>query len=492
MSKFYITTPIFYVNDKPHIGHAFTCICADTIARYHKLVDGKSFFLTGTDEHGAKIAKASEAAGKTPQEFTNNISNKFRGLIKLLNIGEPYDFIRTTDQERHWPGVFKIWETIKKSDDMYRGTYEGLYCVGHEAFMKKSDLKDGICPDHSTKPEVIKEENDFFKLTKYKKELEKIYKTGQIKIRPENRTNEVLEMLKDSEDVSFSRPRKDISWGIQVPGDETQTIYVWADALTNYLSAIGYGRNDDWQKLWPADIHLIGKDILRFHAIIWPAMLLSAGLELPKSIFVHGFITVDGQKMSKTIGNVVDPYKLVDKYGIDPVRYFLLREIPSSEDGDFSEKKLEERYNGDLANNLGNLVSRVAKLIETKVNNALHREDNHIQPEIKERLETAEKTVGTFVDEFKLHEALAEIFKLFSFANEYINEREPWNETDPKQLNETLINLGEILIRTNYLIWPFIPETAEKISKTLGQNHISKIWGRINITNSQVLFPRLK
>ncbi len=489
--KFYITTPIYYVNDKPHIGHAFTSIVSDVLARYNKQSGKEVFFLTGTDEHGAKIAQAAKKHSQQPQEFADEISSRFRELSEALNLSNNY-FIRTTDQETHWPGVEKIWKTLESAGDLYLGKYEGLYCVGHEAFIKKSDLKDGVCPDHLTKPEAINEENIFFKLTKYKEELKKLYEDGTIVIRPQNRTNEVLRMLEDSEDVSFSRPRKDLQWGIPVPGNDNQTIYVWADALTNYLSAIGYGRNDDWQKWWPADIHVMAKDILRFHAIIWPAMLLSCQLPLPKSLFVHGFITVDGQKRSKTIGNVVDPIQLVEKYGIDPVRYFLLREVPSSEDGDFSEKKLEERYNGDLANNLGNLVSRIAKLIETRVGGTLHKESEHLDKKVTEKLTVTEKNVSQFINDFKLHEALAEIFKLFSFANEYINDRAPWAEVHPDHLNETLINLGEILVRGTHLLWPFLPETSEKISKTLGQASVAKTWNKINVTSSEPLFPRIK
>lgn len=338
MNKFYITTAIAYTNAPPHIGHALELIETDALARHHRMLGDETFFLTGTDEHGAKIARAAESDGRKPQEFTDSIAAKFAELAKVLNISNDF-FIRTTDRTNHWPGVLKIWEVIKAGGDLYKGEYEGLYCVGHEAFIKKSDLVDDVCPDHQTKPEKIKEENFFFKLSKYKAQLKKAYENGVIKIKPASRTNEILAMLEDSEDISFSRPSKDLKWGIPVPGDDTQTIYVWADALTNYISAIGYGRNDDFKKFWPADVQVIGKDILRFHAIIWPAMLLSAGLELPKSLFVHGFITVEGQKMSKTIGNVIDPVELIKKYGIDPVRYFLLREIPSSEDGDFSYKK---------------------------------------------------------------------------------------------------------------------------------------------------------
>src|SRR3989344_1895241 len=358
--KFYITTAIAYTNARPHLGHALEFIQADVLARYHRLAGDDTWFLTGTDEHGTKIARAAEAAGKPEQEFVDEITKAFINLDEKLNISND-DFIRTTDRNRHWPAVIKLWNKLVENGDLYKKEYEGLYCVGHEAFIKKSELVDGFCPIYKTEPEKIKEENWFFKLSKYKKEIKERIKSDELRIVPESRKNELLNLLDDAEDVSFSRPSKDLKWGIPVPGDDTQTMYVWADALTNYISAVGYAdETEQFKKYWPVDVHLIGKDILRFHALYWPAMLLSAGLDLPKAIYVHGFITVEGEKMSKTVGNVIDPFELIEKYGSDVVRYFLLREIPSTEDGDFSFKKLEDRYNGDLANGLGNLVQRVA------------------------------------------------------------------------------------------------------------------------------------
>lgn len=507
MNKFYITTPIFYVNSQGHIGHAFSLVAADVLARYNRLIGNDTFFLTGTDEHGAKIARAAEAANQEPKEFTDLMSSKFVELAQVLNISNNF-FIRTTDQDIHWPGVFKIWESIKARGDFYKGMYKGLYCTGHEAFIKKSSLRDGVCQDHQTKPEAIEEENYFFKLTKYKKEIKKAYESGKIKVKPESRTNEVLEMLKDSEDISFSRPRKDIVWGIPVPGDNEQTIYVWTEALINYLSAIGYGRNDEWIKWWPADAHVIGKDILRFHAIIWPAMLLSAGLELPKSLLIHGFITVDGKKMSKTIGNVVNPIKLVDKYGIDPVRYYLLREISSTEDGDFSYKKLEDRYNGDLANNLGNLVSRTAKLIETKLNGELNFEEKFIDEEAHRKVnETAEKYKKA-IEEFRLHEALAAVWDLLGYANSFIDAHKPWEEQEAGHLLKTLTTTLGIILNAAWFIKPFLPETADKIFAAFGADDNYKSWvGPVTHTDvrygvgrkfvlstsqvDRVLFPRI-
>ena len=491
--KFYITTSIAYVNSRPHIGYALEQIQADVLARYHRLIGDEVFFLTGTDEHGAKIVRAAETAGKEPSEFTDEISGEFVKLTKKLNISND-DFIRTTDKEKHWPGVSKIWNAIKKKGDLYKGTYEGLYCVGHEAFMKKSDLKDGICPDHKTKPEKVKEENYFFRLTEYKKELKKLYENGTLTIRPETRTNEVLGMLNDSEDISFSRPRKDLKWGIPVPDDNEHTIYVWSDALANYLTAIGYGRNEEWAKWWPADAHVIGKDILRFHAIIWPAMLLSAGLELPRSINVHGFITVDGEKMSKTIGNVIDPIELVKKYGVDPVRYFLLREIPSTEDGDFSYKKLEDRYNGDLANNLGNLVSRTAKLIETRTNGEINFEERFIDLDAKKKVEEVTEIYKRALNDFRLHEALAAVWDLLGYANSFIDSRKPWRkDVDADELMTTLTTVLGLILEAAWFIKPFMPETADKIFTTFNADDNYQTWisRKFTVTKSEPLFPRV-
>ncbi|MEK7071762.1 MAG: methionine--tRNA ligase, partial [Patescibacteria group bacterium] len=352
-SKFYITTSIAYTNAPPHIGFALETIQADVLARYRRVSGDGVFFLTGTDEHGAKIAKAAEKFGKNPQEFTDEISAKFQELTKGLNLSND-DFIRTTDQSRHWPTVKDIWLKLKENNDIYKKNYKGLYCLGCEAFITQKDLIDGKCKIHLKEPEAIDEENYFFRLSKYSSKIEELIKKDEVKIIPQEKKNEMLNFVRQGlEDISFSRPSKDLKWGIPVPDDDSQTIYVWADALVNYLLP---------KKYWPADIHCLGKDILRFHATIWLGMLLSSKLPLPKSIFVHGFITSNGQKMSKSLGNVVDPFELIRKYGADAVRYFLLREIPPTEDGDYTRQKFEARYNSDLASGLGNLVARVITL----------------------------------------------------------------------------------------------------------------------------------
>lgn len=495
--KFYITTSIAYVNASPHVGYALELLQADVLARYNFLLGKETYFLTGTDEHGAKIAKVAETESRDKQEFVDETAAKFQLLADTLNISNN-DFIRTTDRQRHWPAVEKMWRALEKSGDLYKAKYKGLYCVGHEAFMKPSELKDGECVLHKQKPEVVEEENWFFRLTKYKRQISEAIKNQEMKILPEHRQNEILNLLDDAEDVSFSRPSKDLKWGIPVPGDETSTVYVWCDALTNYISVVGYfDETEQFKKFWPADVHLIGKDILRFHAMIWPAMLLSAGLSLPKSIFVHGFITVEGQKMSKTIGNVVDPFVLAEKYGVDPVRYYLLREIPSGEDGDFSYKKLEERYQADLANGLGNLVQRVLTLIENgllgEINYRKNLEDKEIVELIKKTKESYEKNINSF----RLHESLSDVFSLVSFANGYVNQHKPWElaKSDPDHFLEVMTNLVFLILNISFLIYPFMPETAEKILKSFGwslEKGLDKLDRQKLVTKKEeVLFPRL-
>ena len=369
MAKFYITSSLPYTNANPHIGFALEIIQTDVLARYQRQQDKDVFFLTGTDEHGTKVAKTAKDAGVSPREFTNKISGKFLELTKTLNISND-NFIRTTDQKQHWPSVRVVWEKLQESGDLEKRIYEGLYCSGCEVFITEKELVNGQCPIHKKEPEKVQEENWFFGLSKYGLQLKEKIEKDELRIVPEGRKKEVLSLINQGlEDISFSRPKEKLQWGIPVPGDDTQVVYVWADALVNYISALGYPKGEKFKKYWPADVHVVGKDILRFHATIWPAMLLSLGIELPKTIFVHGFITADGQKMSKSLGNVIDPFELVEKYGTDAVRYFFLREIPSTEDGDFSYEKFEVRYNADLASGLGNLVARVVTLATKEISN---------------------------------------------------------------------------------------------------------------------------
>jgi len=511
MEKFYITTAIAYVNAEPHIGFALELLQADVLARYHRLNDDNVYFLTGTDEHGTKVAEAAKKAGKEPKDFVDDIAKKYIKLAEALNISNN-DFIRTSDKVRHWPTAIKIWNKLLENGDLYKKDYEGLYCTGHEAFIKKSELIDGPpspngfgrasqCSVHKTEPQIVKEENWFFRLSKYKDEIRKKIEDDELKIVPTSRKNEIVNLLKDAEDVSFSRPIESLKWGIPVPNDPTQTMYVWTDALTNYISALGYDKDDaKFKDFWPADVHLIGKDILRFHAMIWPGILLACGIPLPKAIYVHGFITVDDEKMSKSLGNVIDPFELIDKYGVDAVRYFLLREIPSDEDGDFSYKKIEDRYNGELANGLGNLVQRVATLIDDKLDGELIHNDASFDKELKNNDNLRDffddKKFDDYISDFKLHEALGNhISSKISFANKFIDLNKPWAivNSDPERFIIVMNILVLMIHNISWLLYPFIPQTCEKIFETFGVGGKKEIEDRFKclIKKGQGLFPRI-
>lgn len=485
---FYVTTSIPYANAAPHIGSTLDSVYADVLARFHRQRGFDVYFLTGTDEHGAKIARTAKEKGLTPNELVDKNSQQFRALKDALNLSWN-DFIRTSDKKRHWPGAQKMWRILAENGDLYKKTYKGLYCVGHEAFITEKDLdEEGVCRDHQKKPELIEEENWFFRLSKYSKKIELKIKNNELKIIPESRKHEILSLMKNGlEDVSFSRPSKDLKWGVPVPGDETQTMYVWAEALVNYISALGYGSGDEanFKKYWPADVQVIGKDNLRFHAAIWPGMLLSAGIELPKAIFVHGFLTVNGQKISKSIGNVIDPFELVKKYGTDPVRYYLLREVTPFEDGDFSYAKFEDRYNGDLANGLGNFAARVLTLGE-KLDSRGASEFN-LDPGVENSIKVLKGEVEEKVGEFKFHEALAAIWELIAFGDKYINEKKPWEIKDKKTKDDIVFTLVVILDNIASLIFPFLPETSDKISKSI-------LWrdNKLYIKKPGILFPRLR
>ncbi|MBI4101736.1 MAG: methionine--tRNA ligase [Candidatus Nealsonbacteria bacterium] len=471
--KFYITTSIAYTNAPPHLGFALELVQADTVARYRRISGQDVFFLTGTDEHGAKVVKAAALAGKGPEEFCDEISGEFRQLARALGASNG-DFIRTTDQKKHWPAVQKVWRKLKENGDLYKKNYEGLYCSGCEAFITEKDLEEGKCKIHQREPERINEENYFFRLSKYSKKIETLIEKAKIRVVPESRKNEILNFVKQGlDDISFSRPRQDLKWGIPVPDDESQAIYVWADALTNYLSAIGYADSDS-PKYWPADIHFIGKDILKFHAAIWPGMLLSLEMPLPKTIFVHGFITVGGQKMSKSLGNVIDPFELVNKYGADAVRYFLLREIPPSEDGDFTTEKFEKRYNSDLAGGLGNLVARVTTLAKNFNVPPIGKFSNSKFPKL---IKEAEKDRDSLLMEFRFNEALVKIWELISECDRYINEQKPWQES--KKQKEVIGDLLLAISRIAKLLEPFFPETSGKIIKQFGAGKSNPLFPRV-------------
>lgn len=477
MEKFYITTTIYYVNDKPHIGHALTTISADVIARFYRGRGVATFFLTGTDEHGAKIAQAAEAAGQTPQQFADEVSAKFSLTWDNLGI-EPNDFIRTTES-RHKKAVEVFLNKLKDSGQVYEGEYEGLYCLGHEAFIKESDLVDGLCPDHKTEPQKLKEKNWFFKLSAYGPQLASKIESGEFIVDPQIRKNEVLSFINQGlEDIAISRPN--VKWGIPVPWDTDQTVYVWVDALINYITGVGYASDpESFKKWWPADVQLIGKDIIKFHCVIWPALLLAVGEPLPKKVYAHGFFTVDNQKMSKTIGNVIDPNEWAAKYGADAVRYFLLREVPFGQDGDVSEDKLKARYESDLANGWGNLVSRTTTLVEKFLDGVIPENtpelqlDNYPLPEINQ-----------LITEFKFHEALAKTWEVIAWANKLVDENKLWElgKTDKDKFASFAKELIHTIQQISQTLLPFMPETSQKILDHLAQDKITKM---------EPLFPRV-
>ncbi len=437
MKKFYVTTPIYYPNDIPHLGHAYTTISADVLSRWNKLQKNKVFFLTGTDEHGKKIEESAKKLNKTPKEFTDSLVLKFKEDWKKLNI--QYDvFMRTTDKS-HENVVQEILNNVNKKGDIYLGKYEGHYCVACEAYYTERDSPDLICPVHKRPLEKLSEPSYFFKLSKYQKKLIDHYKKNKSFILPKEKSTEIINRLKEGlHDLSISRST--FTWGIPLPFDKKHIAYVWFDALINYYSAT---REKKLQSFWPADVHIVGKDILWFHSVIWPAILMSAEIKLPKTIFSHGWWTIEGEKMGKSAGNAISIDQLIEIAGVDSARYFLMRETPFGEDGDFSKEALIERNNNELANKLGNLVSRVSTLAEKY---GLEKNPIHLKNQI---------------DNFELDKSLQTIFSFIDKCNEYIQENKPWETKDKKILYELSNAIKDIAI----LLYPFIPETSEKIAK---------------------------
>jgi methionyl-tRNA synthetase len=462
---FYLTTPIFYPNAKLHLGHAYTTTVSDILVRYHRLLGDKTYFLTGSDENTQKMVDAARKEGKEPLHFLDEIVGKFSSLFGELDIS--YDqFIRTTDQQKHWPGAQLLWQKLEAAGDLYKKEYEGLYCVGHEAFITEKDLVDGKCPDHGTAPELLKEENYFFRLSKYTEPIKQKILSGELQIVPDTRKNEILSLLGEGlQDISFSRPRK-ADWpaglGVPVPGDETQVMYVWCDALSNYITALGYGRADNalYQEFWPG-MHVIGKDILRFHAAIWPGMLLSAGLPLPKTLLVHGFITSGGKKMSKSLGNVIDPEELLSEYGTDAVRYFLARHISPFEDGDITRETFKAAYNADLANGLGNLASRVLTLAQTHLPGPVAVE---FVPFPKEFTEPMER--------FEINKAAEYVWQRIGALDQKITETAPFKvvKEDPEKGRAIITELVHELAAIDLMLEPIIPQTSKKIIEAIVAN----------------------
>lgn len=475
MPKFYITTPIYYASGKPHIGHAFATIYADVISRYKKQCGAEMFFSVGTDEHGSKIAEKAEAQNKAPQKFVDEIAEDFRKLWKVLNI-DYSDFIRTTS-ERHKKGVSEIIKIIHSAGDIYEGIYEGLYCVDCEKFLTEKELKDGLCPDHLRKPQELKEKNYFFNLKKYLPSIRQKILDGELKIIPETRKNETINII-DSGIPDFSMTREKLVWGIPYPPDQSQTIYVWVEALMNYLTILDWPQGELFKKFWPADLHIVGAEISKFHSIFWPAILASVDLPLPRQIFVHGLFTVNSQKMSKTLGNVVDPLKMIDEFGSDVTRYLLLSQFPAYQHGDIKEQGFKAKYNDDLANGIGNLFERVAAMIlEYKAELT-----GEIDSEIKGKVREAEENYKKQFEELNLFEALKSVFSLAKALDKYINEKEPWKTQSSLVLSSLLYGIEEVAT----LLEPFMPQKARQATA-----YIDGIKKR-KILNSEKLnlFPR--
>ena len=517
--RYYITTAIPYVNARPHIGFALELVQTDAFARYHRALGMDVRFLTGTDENALKNVQAAEAAGTSTREFVDRNSEIFRSLRDTLDLSFD-DFIRTSAESRHIEGAQKLWRAADAAGDIYRKSYTGLYCVGCEQFYAPDELTpDGLCPEHLTRPDLVEEDNYFFRLSRYAERLILLVESGELRIIPESRRNEVLAFVKMGlEDFSISRSvGRAKGWGIPVPGDPSQVMYVWFDALTNYITALDYaGEGDLYRKYWlenPNRVHCIGKGVIRFHAVYWPAMLMSVGEPTQSVLFVHGYMTANGQKMSKSIGNVIDPVELVDKYGSEAVRYYLLREVPATADSDFTSERFESRYNSDLANDLGNLLNRAVSMINR------YRQGHVPAPDEPDDLDNELIAVANSVsapydaamNDYDPQEALAAVWKLVTRANRYVEQSAPWTlaskakegDSAPAQrLDSVLYNLAESLRLLAVYLAPFLPETAERMLSQLGLEVLAlglqsanRAWGLTSpgttVGKPAPLFPRL-
>jgi methionyl-tRNA synthetase len=473
--NYYVTTSIPYVNGEPHLGHALEFLYGDILARSARKQGTPVIFSTGTDEHGGKVAEKATELKTTPKQFADQISQKFRDLQKDLNISNDR-FIRTTDPA-HEQRAQIIWKNLAK--DIYKGSYVGLYCTGCESFVTEAVAKEnkGICPHHNKPYEKIQEENYFFKLSSYAPQILKAIESGAFRIVPSTRKHEILQVIKEGlEDISISRPKEKISWGIPVPGDATQVMYVWFEGLMNYLTVLGYPEHADFKKFWPANVQVIGKDILRFHAAIWPGMLLGLGLPLPKTLYVHGFISIDGKKMGKSLGNSISPHEVIDKYGADVFRYYFARHIPSYEDGDFSWKRLEDAYNNELGNELGNAVQRTVVMVQKNLNGIIGE-----VPSAKHDVAKYEAAI----EDCRFDRAMDEVWEQVRGLNQYIDEEKPWvvaKEGDEAHLREILAYQVSCLLEIASMLEPFMPDTAAKINYIFKEGVVRPLNG--------TLFPR--
>lgn len=500
--KYYITTPIYYVNDLPHIGTSYTSIACDVMARFKRMCGFDVMFLTGTDEHGQKVEKSAENKGMDPQEFVDQISPNFRKLSELLNLSND-DFIRTTE-ERHKNAVIALWNVLIEKEYIYLGKYSGWYSVRDEAFFLEKDLIDGKAPT-GAEVEWIEEPSYFFALSKLQDILLEFYQNNPDFIQPKSRFNEVISFVKSGL-VDLSVSRSSFKWGIKIPGDEDHVMYVWLDALTNYMSALGYpDKTGLYKDFWPADAHVVGKDILRFHAIYWPAFLMAADLPCPKSIIAHGWLTIDGEKMSKSIGNVVSPVDLVNEFGLDQTRYFLMREIVFGQDGNFSKEAMKNRVNSELANNIGNLAQRTLAFINKNVEASVPKVDIKLlyQEDLLKSLDIKVNEYKEHMQLYKFNNALEVVINIANDANLFIDREAPWSlrKTDLTRMNQVLYMLIESVRYISILLLPFMPDSMNKLLDQLGVKDNQRQFDSLNIENAlepgnimpipQGIFPRI-